>query len=77
MLCRYNPLAGMPFGGLGGGSPPLLEVATPAALPISSAGRGDSSPKALAVFLNSRGEVTAYDARGHKHWQVSSNSLRK
>ena len=61
----------MPFGGVGGGSAPPLEVATPAALPLPPSSRGDNSPKALAVFLNSRGEVTAYDARGHRHWQVS------
>ena len=62
----------MPFGGVGGGSATPLEVATPAALPLPPSGRGDDSPKALAVFLNSRGEVTAYDAKGHKHWQVSN-----
>ena len=67
----------MPFGGVGGGSAPPLEVTTPAALPLPPSGRGDDGPKALAVFLNSRGEVTAYDARGHKHWQVSMVSARK
>lgn len=68
--CRYNPLAGMPFGGLGVSKATPLEVATPTALPLLPSGRGDDSPKALAVFLNSRGEVTAYDAKGHQHWQV-------
>ena len=55
-----------------GGSVPPLEVATPAVLPQppQRSDMGHHEAGNLAVFLNSRGEVTAYSATGRKLWQV-------
>jgi hypothetical protein len=55
-----------------GGSVPPLEVATPAVLPQppQRSDMGHHEAGNLAVFLNSRGEVTAYSAAGRKLWQV-------
>lgn len=53
-------------------TPSALEVATPAVLPQAPSRNhmGHHQPGNLAVFLNSRGEVTAYDSSGTKQWQV-------
>jgi hypothetical protein len=70
---RYNAIVGLPFGGSNmGGSAPPLEVATPAVLPQppQRSDMGHHEAGNLAVFLNSRGEVTAYSATGRKLWQV-------
>ena len=51
---------------------PPLEVATPAILPQppQKSSMGHHEAGNLAVFLNNRGEVTAYSPTGHKLWQV-------
>lgn len=70
---RYSAIVGLPFGGSNmGGSVPPLEVATPAVLPQppQRSDMGHHEAGNLAVFLNSRGEVTAYSATGRKLWQV-------
>ena len=70
---RYNTVAGLPFGGANmGTSIPPLEVATPAVLPQppKKSDMGHHQTGDLAVFLNSRGEVTAYSSSGQKMWQV-------
>lgn len=51
-----------------------LETAVPVALPAATrSGRYAQNQHhhmtSLAVFLNSRGELTAYDARGGRRWQ--------
>ena len=57
-------------------SPPLcaLQVAQPIMLPIpGQRGHyriGKVGQKGIAVFLNSRGDLTAYDAQGGMLWQV-------
>lgn len=66
-------MAGLPFGGANmGTSIPPLEVATPAVLPQppKKSDMGHHQTGDLAVFLNSRGEVTAYSSSGQKMWQV-------
>lgn len=71
-ICRYSAIVGLPFGGSNmGGSVPPLEVATPAVLPQppQRSDMGHHEAGNLAVFLNSRGEVTAYSATGRKLWQ--------
>lgn len=51
-----------------------MQVAPPIVLPLP--GRhgqfhgSDLRRKGLAVFLNSRGEITAYGSTGQLHWQV-------
>eukprot|EP00887_Chlorella_sp_A99_P007059 scaffold2.g7059.t1 len=53
---------------------PLLspvEVAPPVVLPIPGQHGKYRGHKALAVFLNSRGELTAYSANGKLLWQTS------
>lgn len=47
-----------------------VEVAPPIVLPIPGHRGHYLKPVNLAVFLNSRGEVSAYDERGHLMWQV-------
>ena len=72
-MCRYNPVANFAFGGASWGkSKAPLEVATPAVLPQPpQKGReGHHETGNLAVFLNNRGEVTAYTSSGHKLWQA-------
>ena len=46
------------------------EVAPPAMLPIAGAHGHVRRNRGHAAFLNSRGEVTAYNPRGHMEWQV-------
>ena len=72
-ICRYNPVASFPFGGGSWRNPQApLEVATPAVLPQTPQKglEGHHETGNLAVFLNNRGEVTAYTSSGHKLWQV-------
>jgi hypothetical protein len=59
------------FGDSGGFGTPDLEVATPVMLPIAGAHKHVRGNRGYAVFLNSRGEVTAYDYYGVKAWQVA------
>ena len=72
--CRYNPVAGFQFGGASTwrNSQPPLEVAPPAVLPQppQKGPAGHHETGNLAVFLNNRGDVTAYTSSGHKLWQA-------
>lgn len=71
--CRYNLAAGFQFGGMSRrNSQPPLEVAPPAVLPRPPQKRREGHHESgnLAVFLNNRGEVTAYTSSGHKLWQA-------
>ncbi len=52
-----------------------MEVAPPAVLPIAGAHGHVRRNRGYAAFLNSRGEVTAYNPRGHVEWQVSRASV--
>lgn len=73
IINRYNPVAGFPFGGGSWrNSQPPLEVAHPAVLPQAPQRglQGHHDTGNLAVFLNNRGEVTAYTSSGHKLWQA-------
>ena len=47
-----------------------LEVAPPALLPVPGPHGKVRRSRGYAVFLNSRGEVTAYNPRGRLEWQV-------
>ena len=49
----------------------VLQVVSPVVLPIPGPGGHYRQGLGLAVFLNSRGEVTAYHASGELAWQVS------
>ena len=72
-IYRYNPVASFPFGGGSwGNSQAPLEVATPAVLPQPPLKglEGHHKTGNLAMFLNNRGEVTAYTSSGHKLWQA-------
>lgn len=56
-----------------------MEMATPIALPASTRSgniyeRAGGEIPALAVFLNSLGVLTAYDARGLRRWQHSTQA---
>jgi hypothetical protein len=56
-----------------------LQVAPPIVLPMpGKQGRyrvGKVGQKGIAVFLNSRGEMTAYDPQGEMLWQVRQPEL--
>jgi len=47
-----------------------LEVAPPALLPAPGARGHIRRSRGQAVFMNSRGEVTAYSPHGQLAWQV-------
>ena len=52
-------------------------MATPVMLPIPTASghyRAVRGQHGLAVFLNSRGELTAFDTHGGKRWQVQTSA---
>lgn len=52
-----------------------VDVATPVLLPVPGRrGKYRRGGGNLAVFLNSRGEVTSYDGQGHKVWQVRTGA---
>ncbi|KAK9806239.1 hypothetical protein WJX72_006852 [[Myrmecia] bisecta] len=71
-ICRYASSFG--HGALGGRNYQEMlapvEVAPPAFLPTPGKHGHIWRSHGLAVFLNSRGEVTAYDPHGTKMWQV-------
>ena len=48
-----------------------IEVAPPTVLPIAGAHGHVRRNRGYAVFLTSRGEVTAYNPRGRMEWQVT------
>ena len=54
-----------------------MEVAPPAVLPIAGAHGHVRRNRGYAAFLNSRGEVTAYNPRGQVEWQVTRMRLRQ
>ena len=47
------------------------QVAPPAFLPVPGPRGLYQQGHGLAAFLNSRGEVTAYNAHGERLWQVT------
>ena len=51
---------------------PVLQVAPPAFLPVPGSLGLYQQGHGLSVFLNSRGEVSAYDPHGEQVWQVCS-----
>ena len=52
----------------------VLQVAPPAFLPVPGTLGLYQQGHGLTVFLNSRGEVTAYDPHGEQMWQVGLRS---
>jgi hypothetical protein len=54
---------------------PMLQVAPPAFLPVPGPRGLYQQGHGLAIFLNSRGEVTAYSAHGEHIWQVRAQQL--
>ena len=52
----------------------VVQVAPPAFLPVPGSQGLYQQGHGLAAFLNSRGEVTAYDAHGEQMWQVGLQS---
>lgn len=50
----------------------LLQVATPAVLPLPGPHGHYKRGYGLVLFLNSRGEVTAYHPYGERAWQVQA-----
>ena len=50
---------------------PAVQIAPPAFLPVPGSLGLYQQGHGLTVFLNSRGEATAYDPHGEQMWQVS------
>ena len=48
-----------------------MQIAPPAFLPVPGSLGLYQQGHGLTVFLNSRGEATAYDPHGEQMWQVS------
>ena len=48
----------------------LLQIAPPAVLPVPGRYGHYRRGGGLAVFLNSRGEITTFDSAGAPYWQV-------
>ena len=49
-----------------------LQIAPPAVLPVPGRYGHYRRGAGLAVFLNSRGEITAFDSTGAPYWQVGA-----
>ena len=49
-----------------------MQIAPPAFLPVPGSLGLYQQGHGLTVFLNSRGEATAYDPHGEQMWQVSA-----
>ena len=55
----------------------LLQVATPAVLPLPGPYGLYKRGYGLVLFLNSRGEVTAYHPYGERAWQVRVHGITR
>eukprot|EP00891_Asterochloris_glomerata_P007069 jgi/Astpho2/7069/e_gw1.00107.25.1_t len=71
-ICRYSgPFGGITFGLGAADVTNQLEVAAPMMLPVAGPDGHVRGNRGHAVFLNSRGDVTAYTFQGRQAWQSS------